>query len=156
MERDEKLTKVHVTFENGGGESMWAREIEGDLFALKNLPFFAFGLNFDDVVRAPLVGRMREVQAVARVSGHRTLRVLFGEHVTQAEQKRYLDALRELGGSFERGTKRLVALDTPPDAQYDVIVALLDRWALHGELVFETCEQRVAGSFDDGAVNDAA
>ena len=135
---------------------MWAREIEGDLFALKNLPFFAFGLNLGDVVRAPLAGRMREVEGVVRPSGHRTLRIMFGEHVTQAEQKRYLDALRELGGSFERGTKRLVAVDAPPDAKYDAMIALLDRWDLHRELVFETCEQRVAGSFDDGVVNDAA
>ena len=155
MERDEKLTKIHVSFENGGGESMWAREIEGDLFALKNLPFFAFGLNLGDVVRAPLAGRMREVEVVVRPSGHRTLRIMFGEHVTQAEQKRYLDALRELGGSFERGTKRLVAVDAPPDAKYDAMIALLDRWELHRELVFETCEQRVAGSFDDGVLNDA-
>lgn len=156
MDRDEKLTKVHVSFENGGGESMWAREIEGDLFALKNLPFFAFGLNFDDVVRAPKVGRMREVASVVRASGHRTLRVMFGDHVTQAEQKRLLDALRELGGSFERGTRRLVAIDAPPGAQYAAMMVLLDRWELHGELAYETCEQRAAGSFDDGVVSDAA
>jgi hypothetical protein len=50
---------------------MWAREIEGDLFAIKNLPFFAFGLNFDDVVRAtPGDSGLREVRAVVRRTGH--------------------------------------------------------------------------------------
>lgn len=148
-ERDEKLTKVHVSFMDGGGESLWAREIEGDLFALDNLPFFAFGLNAEDVVLAPKIGRMREVRSVVRPSGHRTLRILFDEDVPKTEQKLYLDRLRELGAAFERGTKRFVAVDVPPEGQYDAIVEVLARCERAGELTFETCEARVPGSFDD-------
>lgn len=143
-----------MAFVDGGGESLWAREIEGDLFALENLPFFAFGLNAEDVVLAPRVGRMREVRSVVRPSGHRTLRILFDEDVPKTEQKLYFDRLRELGATFERGTKRLVAVDVPPQGQYDAIVEILTRCERFGELIFETCEARVPGSFesaDDGA-----
>lgn len=152
MDNDEKLTKVHVSFGDGGGESMWAREIEEDLFAVKNLPFFAFGVNFDDVVRAPMEGELREVRAVIRASGHRTLRVVFHAHLTADEQVSHLDALKALGGSSERATNRLVAIDVPPGAAYEAMVALLAKLEMDDQLVFETCESRNAEGFDDFAI----
>lgn len=155
-EAEEKLTKVHVSFGARGGESMWAKEIEGDLYAVRNLPFFAFGLNFGDVVRAPEIAGLREVQAVVLASGHQTLRLVFGEHVTQPEQRLYLDALQKLGGTYERGTKRLVAIDVPPRADFDATLVILDRCEAAGELSFETCEARETGSFDDAAQTDSA
>jgi hypothetical protein len=156
MEKDEKLTKVHVSFGDGGGESMWAREIEGDLFAIKNLPFFAFGLNFNDVVRAPKDGEIREVRAVIRPSGHRTLRVVFHAHLSVDEQVVHLDALKDVGGSFERATNRMVAIDVPPPAAYDAMVALLTKLEKDDALVFETCEARNAEGFGDTAERDIA
>ena len=156
MDNDEKLTKVHVSFGDGGGESMWAREIEGDLFAIKNLPFFAFGLNFDDVIRAPMEGELREVRAVIRPSGNRTLRVVFHAYVTADAQVSHLDALKELGGSFERATNRMVAIDVPPGAAYEAMIALLTKLEMDDQLVFETCEARNAEGFDDFAQRDVA
>lgn len=153
---EETLTKVHVSFGARGGESMWAKAIEGDLYAIRNLPFFAFGLNFGDIVLAPEIAGVREVQTVVRPSGHRTLRLVFGEQVTQAEQRLYLDALQKLGGTYERGTKRLVAIDVPPDADFDPMLVTLDRCEAAGEVTFETCEARVPGSFDDAAPADSA
>jgi hypothetical protein len=155
MDKDQKLTKVHVSFA-GGGESMWAREIEGDLFSIKNLPFFVFGLNFDDVVHAPQAGPLREVRAVVRRSGHRTLRVVFHAYLTREEQQVQLNVLNDFGGSFERGTDRLVAIDFPPGAAYDAMVALLTRLETDDKLVFETCETRNAEGFDDLAEEDVA
>lgn len=149
LENDENLTKVHVSFGARGGESMWAKEIEGDLYAIRNLPFFAFGLNFGDVVRAPEIAGIREVRTVVRASGHRTLRIVFGDHVTQAEQRRYLDTLARLGGTHERATKLLVAVDVPPGADFDAMLVTLDRCEAEGELSYETCEARATGSFDD-------
>lgn len=156
MGKNQKLTKVHVSFADGGGESMWAREIEGDLFAIKNLPFFAFGLNFDDIVRAPQQGPLREVRAVVRRSGHRTLRLVFHAHQAREHQQVQLDALKALGGSFERATDRLVAIDVPPGAAYDAVVALLTTLETEDKLVFETCEARSNEGFDDLAEEDVA
>jgi hypothetical protein len=154
MGKGQELTKVHVRFADGGGESIWAREIEGDLFAIKNLPFFVFGLNFDDVVRAPQEGPLREVRAVVRRSGHRTLRLVFQAYQTREHQQVQLDALKALGGSFERATDRLVAIDVPPGAAYDAMLALLTALESEDMLVFETCEARSSGGFDDLAEKD--
>jgi hypothetical protein len=156
MDNDKKRTKVHVRFADGGGESMWAREIEGDLFAIKNLPFFAFGLNFDDIVHAPMDGELREVRVVIRPSGHRTLRVVFHAHVATDEQVVQLNALKALGGSYERATSRSVAIDVPPGAGYGAMIALLTKLETDDELVFETCEARNAEGFDDIAERDVA
>ena len=153
---DENLTKVHVTFRDGGGEFMWAKAIEGDLFAIRNLPFVACGLNFGDVVLAPDRAGVREVQRVVRPSGHRTLRIVFGDHVSEPEQEHYLNAMREHGGSGERATARLVAIDAPPEADFETMVAVLTCCETMGELHFETCEARVPGSFDDVHEGDVA
>jgi hypothetical protein len=74
----------------------------------------------------------------------------------QTEQRLYLDALHRQGGTFERGTKRLVAIDVAPDADFDAMLATLDRCEAAGELTFETCEARAPGSFDDAAQADDA
>jgi hypothetical protein len=154
MRRD-GLTKVHVRL-GASGESMWAKAITDDLYALRNLPFFAFGLNFGDIVHAPEVAGVREVQTVVRPSGHRTIRVVFTERVTAEDQQQCLNGLRSLGASYERATTRLVAIDIPPDAKFDDVVTLLLWCEAAGELAFETCEARVTGSFGDDARTDAA
>jgi hypothetical protein len=61
-----------------------------------------------------------------------------------------------LGGTYERGTKRLVAIDVPPGADFDAMLVILDRCEAAGELSFETCEARETGSFDDAAQTDSA
>lgn len=155
MDNGEKLAKVHVQV-GDIGESMWARPIEGDLFAIANLPFFAFGLNFGDVVHAPSIGGVREIRRVVRPSGHQTVRLFFADDLHEEAQRQHLTALAALGGSYERGTVGLVAVDVPPSASYKAVVALLDRLQASGELEFETCEERRSGAFDDGAWQEAA
>jgi hypothetical protein len=148
---DENLVKVNVSFGARGGESMWAKHIEGDLFAIRNLPFFAFGLNFGDIVIARETGGQRQVQRVVRPSGHRTLRIVFSAGLGADQQEVYFAELRTHGGTFERATDRMVAVDAPPAANFDATMATLVRGEAKGELVFETCEERAPGSFDDDA-----
>lgn len=115
---DEKLTKVYVSFGVRGGETMWGKEIEGDLFAIRNLPFVAFGLNFNDIVVAPEIGGVRHVQRVLRRSGNRTLRIFFSADLRRDEQQVYLDELKTHGASFERATDVMVAVDAPPESNF--------------------------------------
>ena len=51
----DNLTKVHIDLPNHwgtGGESMWARALAEDRYEIRNVPFYAYGLNFLDVVLA--------------------------------------------------------------------------------------------------------
>ena len=162
---DEELTKVHVDLPNHwatGGESMWARELGGDHYRLENVPFYAYGLNFHDVVeaRSPAPDLKPFVLRVTERSGHRTIRVSFSEAVPEVDRIAHLSALRELNVTFERCTARYFALDLEPEANVDDVRDRLDALEAEDVLAYETCEARVQDSFDaapgDDAGSDAA
>ena len=55
MAETEELTKIHIDLGDNpesGGEAMWAKALGDDLYELRNSPFFAYDLNFLDIVRA--------------------------------------------------------------------------------------------------------
>jgi len=151
---DEKLTKVHVDLPHHwatAGESMWAVDLGGDLFELRNVPFHAYGLNFGDVVRATsdAPDLKPEVREVIRRSGHNTLRVFFQESVAEKRRLSLLHSLARLSVSFEGANTTFFALDLEPRADVDRVRDELDAWERAGWIGYETCEARVPGSFDD-------
>lgn len=147
------LTKVVVDLPNHwatGSESMWARPLGGGLYEIRNVPFYAYGLNHLDVVRAiaPSADDPPVVRDVVRPSGHRTLRVYFNGTTRESEQADLLRQLDGYGASFE-GAQSGHAIDVEPEGDYAAVQARLDQWARAGLLEYETCEARVPGSFDD-------
>jgi hypothetical protein len=99
MVQDE-FAKVHVDLPNNpdtGGEAMWATPLGNDLYELRNSPFFAYGLNYGDVVRAvPRAPDQKpSVLEVVRRSGHRTAWVTFiDEASAQARSQRLAELHR--------------------------------------------------------------
>ena len=151
---EEKLTKVHIDLPQHwatGGESLWAEELGSDLFRIRNVPFFAYGLNFHDVVRATADSPdlKPEIREVVESSGHKTLRILFPKSVERDEQVKLLDSLKEHEAYYERATATHVAIDVEPEGSYNDVYDQLQEWEEAGLLSFETCEARVEGSFDD-------
>ena len=70
------LTKIFVDLPHHwatGGESMWALPLGADLFELRNTPFYAYDLNFLDVVKAVPASHDEKpgILAIARRGGHR-------------------------------------------------------------------------------------
>jgi Domain of unknown function (DUF4265) len=150
---EQPLTKVHVDLPNHwavGGESMWARELGADRYRIENVPFYAYGLNFSDVVeaRAQAPDQKPSVLRVVERSGHNTLRVMFDAAVSEARMLELLAALEPLAVSFERSGEHYFALDLEPEASVEAVRDQLDRWEAEGLLGYETCEARVPGSFD--------
>ncbi len=151
---DDKLTKVHIDLPNHwaiGGESMWAKPIADDRYRLENVPFYAYGLNFHDIVRATADApdTILEIREVVRPSGHHTFRCFFDAEISREQQLDYFDVLRPFGATVERADERLVALDLEPDGSYNDVYDQLMEWEAASVLSFETCEQRTDGSFDD-------
>ena len=148
------LTKVHVELPNHwgtGGESLWARPLGDDLYQLDNVPFYAYGLNYGDVVRATedAPNLKPEIREVARPSGHQTIRVFFETGVAEGTMMALLATLKPLAVSFERATERFFALDLEPHVDLMTIRGVLDDWERKGAASYETCEARIPGSFDD-------
>jgi hypothetical protein len=56
---------------------------------------------------------------------------------------------KPLGAEVERANATFVALNVPPSVDIDALLDHLDEQEALGVLHFETCEERVPGSFDD-------
>jgi hypothetical protein len=153
-DKQEELVKVFVDLPNHWlwkGESMWARALGNDRYELNNSPFCAYGLNYKDVVLAQR-GSTSEKPRILRVerrSGHRTLRFRFNTEVDRLDRDSMLGRLNQLGASFEGDEYRFFSLDVPPSADYQAVCDQLFVWEANGVLEYETCEERVPGSFDD-------
>jgi hypothetical protein len=151
---EEGLVKIHIDLPNHwaiGGESVWAEPLGNDLYKIENVPFYTYGLNFQDIVRATpdsedLIPEIRELIAP---SGHRTFRILFNKRIDKAQQEVVLASMTSLGISYERANQTYVALDMKPEGDYQAVFDRLDELSEQGILGFETCETRIEGSFDD-------
>lgn len=156
---EEELEKIHIDLPNHwsiGGESMWAKPLGKDLFKLENVPFYAYGLNFHDVVRATSETneQIPEIREIVKSSGHRTFRVFFQKHVQREEQERILDSLKDSKISYERANNIYFALDLHPDGNYQSVYDKLCELEENNFLEFETCEARIEDSFDDLSEED--
>lgn len=158
---DDNLTKIYIDLPDHwatSGESMWAKSLGEDLYEVDNVPFYAYGINWKDVVRAIAADEESKprVIEVVRHGGHRTLRFFFSADLARPDQQTYLALIREIGAGIERADERLVAVDVPPEGNYDDTCDLLARLEEEGVLEYETCEMRVEGRFDlDGTPDDA-
>ena len=156
MSQNEELTKVVVDLPNHwgtGGESIWAKALGADLYEIRNVPFYAYGLNFADVVRAiePAPDKKPVIAELVRASGHRTLRVSFCDSFEESDRPDLLRSLNELQAHFETADAKFFAIDVEPEGNYRAVCDRLARWEAQGILEYETCEPRVAGSFDYAA-----
>ena len=150
----ETLIKVHVDLPNHpltGGEAMWAAHVETDAYELRNVPFYAYDLNYLDVVEAVAASPSLKpsIRRVVRRSGHRTLRVFYFEAAEGWRRVPLLESLKDLGACFEGATKSLFAIDVEPGGDYEAICDRLEAWRTEGLLEYETCEARFEGTFDD-------
>lgn len=115
---NEPLVKLFIEIEptdwhNYRSESVWATPLGKGLYQIRNLPFYAMGLSFDDVVRATLVHGDLLFKSVERRSGHSTYRFFTIDEITDEQWLPFWKPLEELGCTYERGTERLFAVDVP-------------------------------------------
>lgn len=138
------LEKVLVEYLDGDAprtERLWAKPVGGGLYEIRNSPWFAYRINWGDIVRAVEVARdevPRVIEVVER-SGHRTLRVLFqGELQDDPRgQDAIIEAINRYNTTVERFNRLLVALDAEPEADYEALFAYLAERTTDGSLIFE-------------------
>jgi hypothetical protein len=72
----DSITKLYIDLPNQGGtggpggESVWALHLGDDLYGIRNVPFFAYGINWGDVVKADAIGWPNSVKAQDPDEGH--------------------------------------------------------------------------------------
>ena len=158
---DHAMVKIHIDLPHHwatGGEALWASPLGGDRYRLENVPFYAYNLNYHDVVEARALepDSKPSVLTVVERSGHRTLRIFFEAGIPEETRLARLKSLAPLKVSYERCRERYFALDLEPDASIDAVRDRLDEWQRDGVADYETCEARVPGSFDDRPTEDTA
>jgi len=106
-------------------ETLWAEPVAGDRFRLRNVPFYAYGVSYDDTVIAPQTDEGRLVQKVSDRGGHSTYRIFVSNTDTLKRFSRHWAPLEALGCTLERATERLFAVDIPPEADINRVYEAL-------------------------------
>lgn len=148
------LEKIHIDLPNHwaiGGESFWATPLGNDLFRLENVPFYAYGLNFHDIVKATseFDELIPEIRELVELSGYKTFRVFFKKNIDRQKQEEVLNSMENLTVSYERANTIYFSLDMQPNGDYQAVFNRLCELEKENILGFETCEARIEGSFDD-------
>ena len=108
------------------GETLWAEPLGEDRYRIANVPLFAEGINFGDVVLASNDSAMGlTVRFVVERSAHRTVRV--SVTMTVPSLRVFLESLVLLYGVSVEGLARgLYAIDVPPRADLTALHQFLD------------------------------
>jgi hypothetical protein len=141
-----------------GGESMWAAPVGPNEYELRNTPFYAYDLNWGDVVLAvaDAPNQKPRIRMVVRRSGHSTLRLFFRKHLSYERGLELLGTLQAQvpGVSYEGLNEFYFALDLLPETSVDDVRDILDEWMAKDWIEYETAEARASGSFDDAPKDD--
>jgi Domain of unknown function (DUF4265) len=106
-------------------ESLWAERIGPNLYRLRNVPFFLHGVSEQDIVRAEETDGQLLASAIVDRGGHSTYRIFLPEQTSEEQFSRDWVPLHELGCTYERASRRLIAIDLPLHADvYAVYEAL--------------------------------
>ena len=95
-------------------ETLWASRVAEDVYRLDNTPFYAYGVSWQDEVRAPYDDDegFATFSEVVRKSGNRTIRIMFEPPVQSGNSSdAVLNALKNLGCSY-------VTISIPPGADF--------------------------------------
>lgn len=128
--------QIHDGWPPVATESAWAERLQDNQLKLDNVPFFAVGVSFADVVEAERnEDGGWQFARVVTPGGHSTVRILVPD---KAQLQNAVDDLVDLGCAFE-GTyiEQMAAIDVPPGVDYDEIRRWLDSQEADGALEYE-------------------
>ncbi len=127
-------------------ERLWAEPVGVGRYRLRNTPFFAFDVSFEDIV----FGQEREEPSLpetdTRVSqiyfagvsirgGHSTYRLWLLAKLNDSVFLKYWEPVQRLGCSYEQGL--VLAVDVPPSADIKDVYELLEAGLAAGAWEFE-------------------
>jgi len=122
---DSTSTKIHINLPEGfpfGGESLWADHVEGNLYSVQNVPFFAYDVSLKDVVEC---NDDREFIRVHKRSEFCTLRLMLPDNLSVEVRREYISRLKDEGvESVEFGLDVLLTLNVPTTHYQNVCVVL--------------------------------
>ena len=148
---DPKHVKIGIetTYEDSEDvdvEFPWADDLGNNQYQLKNFPFFAYGVSYDDIIEAhpkyeddpyPYMTK------VVKKSGHKTLRIQLDESIkTSKRSQKILEDLSEMECGYE-GTNGEVyfVINVQPQCDFDKIRDYLNQKDIRWEYADPTYEE---------------
>ena len=117
-------------------ESLWADLVGPDQYRLRNVPFYAFDVSYDDVVETVEEAGQLVFAIVIRRGGHSTYRLLVNKpHSDRFES--FWKPLAECGCTYEEGHRPLLAVDVPAEADIFEVYRRLEEGQLAEAWSFE-------------------
>ena len=98
-------------------ETLWAEELSGNLYALRNVPFSTYGFAEGDIVEANSSDDGLQVARLHWDSGNGTIWINFASATTEDDQKVILNELTSVGCTYERSTSDVVGVTVPANLQ---------------------------------------
>lgn len=139
---NEDLLKVKVALSPGdwhGGDSewIWAERSSANSAIVRNIPFFAKGISFGDLVRLEYPDGIPTVAGVLKAGGHSTYRIIAFNGKDDDRVKQLLRKLNENGCEFEVATSKLIAIDVLPKADIYKVYDFMSRAEAEGYIDFQ-------------------
>lgn len=122
-------------------ETVWAEALGDNRCKLKNSPFYAKGVSFDDVVNVNRALQSDTVvfDSIAITSGHSTYRILVSQSTPLEDFEKYWRPIQDLGCSYEaaQGLHSIIAIDVPSESDIHEVYRLLEKGEEDGIWDFE-------------------
>lgn len=117
-------------------ETLWAERVGPGLFRLANVPFYAKGVSYDDVVAATDDGPRIVFRSVQQPSGHSTYRLITKGGVQTPRFQLRWRPLERLGCTYEFADD-LIAVDVPAATDIHAVYEVLEQGEDSGDWDFE-------------------
>lgn len=116
------------------GESLWGLRLHGDFFRIENIPLYAYGISYHDIIHACHCGTGLEFKSITMRGGHSTYRVLLKSDRTKAEFLARWVLLEHLGCSYESSMnpEDVFAIDVPPEVDVHIVFRILEKGEADG------------------------
>jgi hypothetical protein len=128
--KDRSLEKVYfVLDEDWHGhktESLWAEHLISNTYKLKNIPFYAKNVSYDDTVEVKRVNDLIYFDKIIRRGGHSTYRIIIPPEKQENIFTKYWEPLNKLGCTYEKGEGNFYAIDIPAEANINECYRLLE------------------------------
>lgn len=122
--------KVMVAFSNHpsgiASESFWADFVGDELYEIRNIPFYSYGINYQDLVSVEDKDGILVVKEVVKRSGHHTVRVVFKDGKSAKSNYSRLIEFKGEGIGSEKLNDDFYALNVTPQRDYEEFIGILD------------------------------
>jgi hypothetical protein len=118
-------------------EGIWARKLSTNQYQIDNIPFYAYGLNNNDIVEVEPSDNT--VMRVLKHNGHSTYRIRLSTGKNFSDFQTVWPELDKLGCSFEGTTKEeaLFSIDVPERQNVRAVYNILQHYESEGLWEFE-------------------